>query len=89
MQPESLDAFEKVKMWKKDSQLRVYRCIERRGAATLEDVARDLGVPVHCISGRITELKQMGRIVKGGIAVTSAGNTCSVYAVNDKFGGVI
>ncbi len=80
MQQESLDAYEKVKRWKGEMRHRVYQCIVDRRAATLEDVSHDLQVPKHCISGRITELKQTERIIKAGRTTNSNGNGCAVYA---------
>lgn len=89
MHQNSLESFTKARQWKNDMQMRVLNVIRRNGASSLEDVCKLMNRPEHCISGRLTELKQMGVIKVIGTAKNSNGNTCSVYIQNDKYGGVI
>ena len=89
MEQTSLDAYEKVKQWKTEAHERIYGIIQRRVEATLQDIARELNVPDHVISGRISELKEMKRIIVSGRTTNSAGNSCSVYAIHELEGGVI
>lgn len=70
-------------------QVRVLAVISSNGASTLEDICNIMERPEHCISGRLTELKEMKAIKVLGTAKNSNGNTCSVYVQNNKHGGVI
>ena len=89
MEQTSLDAYEKVKQWKSEAHERIYGIIQRRTSATLQDIAREMNVPDHVISGRISELKEMGRIMVSGRTTNNDGNSCSVYAIHEIEGGII
>jgi predicted transcriptional regulator len=41
---------------------RVFRIIEQKGVTFSKEIARELGMPLNCISGRISELKALGLI---------------------------
>ncbi len=45
---------------------RIYQEIASNGGITLKEIASKWGCPPNCISGRITELKQLGLIVADG-----------------------
>lgn len=45
---------------------RVYQEIAGNGGTTLKEIADKWGCPPNCISGRITELRQMGYIAADG-----------------------
>jgi predicted transcriptional regulator len=89
MEQTSLDAYDKVKQWKSEAHERIYGIIQRRQAATLQDIAQEMNVPDHVISGRISELKEMGRIFVSGRSKTNGGNSCSVYTIHEIEGGII
>ena len=89
MEQTSLDAYDKVKQWKTEAHERIYVIIKRRAAATLQDIAQEMNVPDHVISGRISELKEMGRIFVSGRTMNNAGNSCSVYTIHEIEGGII
>lgn len=46
---------------------RVYKEIAGNGGITLKEIAEKWGCPPNCISGRITELREMGFIVADGV----------------------
>ena len=85
----SLDAYEKVKEWKSEAHERIYGIIQSKVAATLQDIAGEMNVPDHVISGRISELKDMGRIFVSGRSKNKVGNSCSVYTIHEIEGGII
>jgi len=89
MHQNSLDAYGKVRKWKNDMQMRVLDTVKRNGATTLEDICKIMDRPEHCISGRLTELKQSGVIKIVGTTKNSNGNTCSIYVPFNKHGGVV
>jgi len=60
----SLEAYEYLKRENKlkPSQEEVYKSLLELGSATSKRIAKKLKKPLHAISGRITELKDMGLI---------------------------
>lgn len=64
--PESAAANRKVHGSKEAQRERVYRIVAARGydGATCDEVAAAMGVAPNQISGRISELKIMGRLLK-------------------------
>lgn len=59
----------------------VYKIIERRGVATSEDIADEMGLPMHAVSGRFTELLKLGLIGVEGTGKNRNGNTVRLYSV--------
>jgi hypothetical protein len=57
---------EKIKPELGKWQKLVFDCIVKYGEITSKDVAFWLGVPLHKISGRFTELKEKGKIIETG-----------------------
>jgi predicted ArsR family transcriptional regulator len=47
-------------------QAAVVDVVRRRGGATCAEVAAALGLPMHAVSGRITELRLQGRLADSG-----------------------
>jgi hypothetical protein len=66
--PESIDAFEKVKHSKQAVYGRIMFLAQQRGerGVTSHEVAGALGRPLNCISGRLSELRMMGKLRKSG-----------------------
>jgi len=56
-----------------------YRGYNAEGGATLHDIANWLGLGANKISGRITQLKAMGKIKQVGRR-----DGCAVYVVSEK-----
>jgi DNA-binding transcriptional ArsR family regulator len=50
-----------------------------RGYATTENIAFHFRVNPSDVSGRITELREMGLVIKGGQTRTRRGNLCSIW----------
>lgn len=61
-------------------EVQVFEVIEELFPTTLEDIARNLGVPEHSISGRITGLKKKKLIKVVGRQRNSRMNQVDVYA---------
>ena len=77
----SLTAFENKKPELSGDRLRVYNKIEKLGPITGDRVARSLGKPYHCISGRIKELREKDLIRRCGKSENQFGNTAYEYEV--------
>ncbi len=89
MEQNSLDQYVLVRKWKAECRDSVLKTIRKLRACTMEDIGKHLGWPDHCVSPRLTELKELNRILKVGNALNSRGNKCTVYSYNDAWGGVL
>lgn len=58
----SLLQYENIKKSIAKKHLPVYLALDRAGVTSCADVARMLGTAHHKISGRVTELKKLGRV---------------------------
>jgi hypothetical protein len=70
-----------------ERQSAVYGAIEELGMATLEILADYLHMPVHAISGRVTELKRYGMVEVTGLTKNRSGASASILTtinLNDK-----
>jgi hypothetical protein len=77
---ESVAAFETVKDSLTEKQWQVFKYIKARKSrgATVDEIACDLGKTPNAISGRVSELKRDGKIVKCGRRLTRSGCTAAV-----------
>jgi predicted transcriptional regulator len=82
MNENSLAAFERITSNLPQSQRRVICALEAFGPQTAEEVAINIGVAWHKISGRFGELRKMGLIMSVGKKLTSSGNQADVWDVN-------
>ncbi len=74
--PESLAANERAECTKARQRRNVYEAVCAAGDLTCRDLANAWGVGMNVISGRFTELKAAGMIVKTGVR-----DGCAVYRV--------
>lgn len=67
--PESQDAFEKVKHTKQLMYDRIMFLAQQRKdyGITVHEVAGAVGKQVNCVSGRLSELRMMGKLRKSGL----------------------
>lgn len=64
------------------NQQAVFKQIKRLKKAALFEVTESLGWPINCVSGRITELKEQGKIKEVGTKFNPQTNrTVTVYGV--------
>ena len=66
--PQSVAAHKRIARTKADTWKEITELIAARGeyGATSKEIASALGKPLHYLSGRMSELKQMGRIKENG-----------------------
>jgi predicted transcriptional regulator len=74
----STAAFGAIKDELKPRQQLVYNTIIMREQSTVKDIAFWLGCGMNAISGRLTELKKMGKI-----KVTGRRDGCAIYQINE------
>lgn len=75
-------AFEKIEETLTTRQKTVYSIIYHRyqhAGATCKEIAKIFGVGMNAISGRITELKRMGKIKQSGRR-----DGCAVWVINGE-----
>lgn len=65
---QSADAHARIVHTKQDSYKRIMDLLRARGSygATSKEAAAAMGKPLHCISGRLAEMKQMKWIKESG-----------------------
>jgi hypothetical protein len=69
--PESKAAYEKVRSTRQQSHEIILNLLELvlkadwHGGLTCKEISGKLGKPMHAISGRITELEELGLVVRG------------------------
>lgn len=66
--PESQSAFERVKHTKRDMYDRILRLAQARKdyGITVHELAAACGKTPNCVSGRLSELRMMGKLKKSG-----------------------
>jgi len=76
----SKKAFVKYRETYSRRQSQVLAILEDMGKATLDKIAEKMGVANHCVSGRISELKKVGKIEPVGSKDLN-GSLRAVYAI--------
>ena len=83
----SLEAYEYLKANNKlkPTQQEVLQALKELGTATSKNIAKKLHKPLHAISGRITELKDMGLVeVIGKVKEDGARTSSSLLRVKEN-----
>lgn len=84
MHSNSIDAYHnEVKPTLKGRKLVVYEAIKKMPKCTSKDVAKYLGVELNTISGRFTDLFDLGLIKESG-SIKIGRSTCSQWEITDK-----
>lgn len=67
--PESQEAFERVKHGKQQMYDRILNLAQARKdyGLTVHELSAAIGKPVNCISGRLSELRMIGKLKKSGV----------------------
>lgn len=68
----------------KESQRKVYECLRLHGEMTSQQVADELGVPLHHISGRMTELMQIGLVQISRKSKNICNRPVAVWRINTE-----
>ncbi len=87
----SLNNWEKIKPQVKQRHIKVMTALDTLVAATMYEIAEHLNVPVHAISGRITELMakdstkcyDKALIEAVGTENNKYGNACTLYRIKE------
>ena len=74
----STAAFGAIKDELKPRQREVHSCIFWSNGITCKDIAEAMNTGMNAISGRLTELKAMGKI-----KVTGRRDGCAIYQINE------
>jgi predicted transcriptional regulator len=75
--PESQDAFKRIEKGRLPAITRVVEMLRISGPMTSKEIAKRMGVPIHFVSGRISEAKAMGLIEKTGLRREHSAVVCA------------
>lgn len=81
MHPNSLHAYREIMPTLSPKRRAVFACVAEFGPATDTDIAKRLGWPINCVTGRVGELLASHHLIEQG-SVERDGRPCRMTAVN-------